>query len=107
MAIIPETLKGLEFLKESLTNQIASSTHSYENVFDTIEEQIELSRDKNEEYTIVMPQFKITSDIQAEDYLRKVRGCHFLEDIKLSWYFLNRYLKFCLIIFIAKFRWVL
>ena len=107
MAIIPETLKGLEFLKESLTNQIASSTHSYENVFDTIEEQIELSRDKNEEYTIVMPQFKITSDIQAEDYLRKVRGCHFLEDIKLSSLLLNRYLKFCLIIFIAKFRWVL
>ena len=89
MAIIPETLKGLEFLKESLTNQIASSTHSYENVFDTIEEQIELSRDKNEEYTIVMPQFKITSDIQAEDYLRKVRGCHFLEDIKLSWYLID------------------
>ena len=44
---------------------------------DTIEEQIELSREKNEEYTIVMPQFKITSDIQAEDYLRKVGVYHY------------------------------
>jgi len=72
VAVIPETLKGLEFLKESLNNQIVSSTHSYENIFDKIEEQIELSREKNEEYTILMPQFKISSNIQAEDYLRKM-----------------------------------
>ena len=77
MAVIPETLKGLEFLKESLNNQIVSSTHSYENIFDKIEEQIELSREKNEEYTILMPQFKISSNIQAEDYLRKVGVYHF------------------------------
>ena len=63
----------MEFLKESLTNQVTDRATSYQNIFDTIEDQIELGRSKNEEYTIVMPQFKISSDIQAEDYLREVR----------------------------------
>ena len=63
----------MEFLKESLTNQVTYRASSYENIFDTIEDQIQLGRSKNEEYTIVMPQFKISTDIQAEDYLRMVR----------------------------------
>jgi len=70
VAVIPETVKGMEFLKESLTNQVTYRASSYENIFDTIEDQIQFGRSKNEEYTIVMPQFKISTDIQAEDYLR-------------------------------------
>jgi len=72
IAVIPETSKGLNFLKESLSHQNAASTNSYEDIFDIIENQIELGRSKNEEYTIVMPQFNISSDLQAEDYLRQM-----------------------------------
>ena len=69
--VIPESLKGLEYLKESLTNQ-AQGTTAYENIFDTIDIQIEKARKEDAEYTVVMPTFKITSDIEAAEYLREV-----------------------------------
>jgi hypothetical protein len=69
-------LRGLEFLKESLSNQVHAST-SYKNIFDTIDAEIETARQKDVEYTVVMPTFKIASDIDAEEYLREV--LHLLE----------------------------
>lgn len=69
--VIPEKLRGLEFLKESLSNQVHAST-SYKNIFDTIDAEIETARQKDVEYTVVMPTFKIASDIDAEEYLREM-----------------------------------
>ena len=64
-------MRGLEFLKESLSNQVHATT-SYKNIFDTIDAQIETARQNDVEYTVVMPTFKIASDINAEEYLREV-----------------------------------
>jgi len=69
--VIPEKLKGLEYLKESLTNQVDGTT-AYKNIFDTIDIQIEKARKEDAEYTVVMPTFKITSDIEAAEYLREM-----------------------------------
>merc|ERR1712226_141685 len=69
--LIPETTKGLEFLKESLTNQ-APATTSYQNIFDRIDKQLKKAREQSDEYTVVMPSFKIASTIQAEDHLREM-----------------------------------
>ena len=69
--LIPETPKGLEFLKESLKEKESAST-SYQNIFDTIDNELKETREQNDEYTVVMPSFKIGSSLQAEQYLRKV-----------------------------------
>ena len=71
MFLISARPNGLEFLKESLKEQ-ESATSTYQNIFDTIDDELKEARKQNDEYTVVMPSFKIGSSLQAEQYLRQV-----------------------------------
>ena len=71
MFLISARPNGLEFLKESLKEQ-ESATSTYQNIFDTIDDELKEARKRNDEYTVVMPSFKIGSSLQAEQYLRQV-----------------------------------
>merc|ERR1711997_638684 len=62
---------GLEFLKEALKEQ-ESASREYQNIFDTIDNELKEARKQNDEYTVVMPSFKIGSSLQAEQYLRQM-----------------------------------
>lgn len=62
---------GLEFLKEALKEQESASS-DYQNIFDTIDNELKEARKQNDEYTVVMPSFKIGSSLQAEQYLRQM-----------------------------------
>ena len=71
MFLISARPNGLEFLKESLKEQ-ESATSTYQNIFDAIDNELKEARKQNDEYTLVMPSFKIGSSLQAEEYLRQV-----------------------------------
>ena len=71
MFLISARPNGLEFLKEALKEQ-ESASRDYQNIFDTIDNELKEARKQNDEYTVVMPSFKIGSSLQAEEYLRQV-----------------------------------
>ena len=71
MFLISGRPNGLEFLKESLKEQ-ESASRDYQNIFDKIDNELKEARKQNDEYTVVMPSFKIGSSLQAEQYLRQV-----------------------------------
>ena len=75
---MPETPKGLNFLGHTISIQNTEES-LYENIFDTIDEQLLEARSKRDKYTIVMPMFQLASNIPAEKYLRQVKTLTMLE----------------------------
>ena len=71
--LMPENRKGLSVLEDYLSDNLADTTKSYENIFDQVTHTVELSRRRvRHSVDVEMPVFTIKSDIPVMEHMQAV-----------------------------------